>query len=1337
MPALILTFIVILAASLTAFAAPAKSTEQVTWDGDAVLTGGAPGHIYIQSDGAGGYELVLKDVELSVSNNAIVLIETGAEYKIKISGDVIINSTGNNGIYTDNDASVFAVSIESDGDVVISGANAAIWVGLRNGWTQNTADLSIKAAGDIKINPGTAGGSGILATGSVSLEAEGSIEIKSGNTGVYADTGDIDITADTVAVESGISSGISAPHGLININAQSDVKISAENNSVHGDKAAAIVSGGAVAIETKTAGTPAVISLSASVKVKADSDIDITAAGAAVHADGASANIDITSAGAVTIEADKYDGIFTNDGSVSIKSTDDIYISTNGDTAAAIVAGGAGGTVSIDSGRNIKVETKDATAHGDYGIIADSSDTTTPSVVITVGREGLIRGGVLAVKAHTNVLGDTADDPIGVTDDTKKQIWTDTLWSGDTRDEVTLAELNDWFPGDPSNPPGNPYILITPPQRTVTFGEGRHGSMDPLYPKTLPIYSGDSLTAGDIPVITPNGGYAFIGWKSSVDDNIYTDLTNMQIVEDVTFTAQYVLIVTIGDGIIIEVPEDVTPNEDGSITIPDGGTGTVRLRGGGRIVVHGGTVIDGDGTIHTGPDGSEVSYPDGGGEDTPGGSIIEIIDPDDPSDGLNIIADPKPPKITSDDNTSVVVGEGGTFAVTTTGSESISYSLGSDAPEGVSIDPSTGIMTISDTTAIGTHVFTIKARNVVGFDEQIFTLNVLFCKSACVATVNVKLNGNPWENRDIELTPNDAVFIRLNENAAGIYQNNVSYGIYAIYADGVDTGKTIEITGSSANEATLNFYTLTLYRGAGVESVSRSGVYQAETPVSISASLRNGYTWSKWAASPAAFGDVADKDTAIIMPDYPLTLTAKGETALSLTYSVKIIVLDEDGEPKSNIAVTLGSYSGTTGPNGSLVITVPPGSYALELPDFGYNTSLEVDMDITVVITTGESSLGGNLYSRFSHENGVWVDNDDLYSVYRYAQATPNNDDTLGVTGRDYGYYEDGGDITIYLVATEVGVEQYDERDEVLSEIDADGKEGRFVLDLSAYKDAVDKDGNYIYYNLQLKELNGLVKVHIFLETEHQGFSGYAVYRHHEGVVERIPQKPGSNSNGECFEMSADGTEVILYIKKFSVYAVAYDIPGNDFTRDDVSITNIIVNNLSTERNGDDFSVIAACGEDKAFINVGVVNPNTMVIINGVEQNPRTVDLPYFGDNYITITVRAPNGVEQNYRLIVNRRVPWDQIVAMRWNNTLSIINNPDNNGGFSFVKYRWFRNPNNNGGYNWFSEGLVFETAQWWSAGAQGQLLDTINWYEAEGTTASGNRLRTCPHQIRHKVLN
>jgi len=86
-------------------------------------------------------------------------------------------------------------------------------------------------------------------------------------------------------------------------------------------------------------------------------------------------------------------------------------------------------------------------------------------------------------------------------------------------------------------------------------------------------------------------------------------------------------------------------------------------------------------------------------------------------------AAPVAPTITSASSTVVVAGTGGTFQVTATGTAPISFDL-ANAPAGVSINATTGLITIAATTPAGTHNFTVTASGVAPNATQNFTLTV-------------------------------------------------------------------------------------------------------------------------------------------------------------------------------------------------------------------------------------------------------------------------------------------------------------------------------------------------------------------------------------------------------------------------------------------------------------------------------------------------------------------------------------------------------------------------------------------------------------------------------------
>ena len=101
---------------------------------------------------------------------------------------------------------------------------------------------------------------------------------------------------------------------------------------------------------------------------------------------------------------------------------------------------------------------------------------------------------------------------------------------------------------------------------------------------------------------------------------------------------------------------------------------------------------------------------------------------------LTVQASATAPTITSPGSTTVVRGTANTFQVTATGTAPINYSLSGAVPTGVSINSSTGLITIAATTALGSYDFTITATNGAGFSVKSFTLTVQASATAPVIT---------------------------------------------------------------------------------------------------------------------------------------------------------------------------------------------------------------------------------------------------------------------------------------------------------------------------------------------------------------------------------------------------------------------------------------------------------------------------------------------------------------------------------------------------------------------------------------------------------------------------
>jgi len=171
---------------------------------------------------------------------------------------------------------------------------------------------------------------------------------------------------------------------------------------------------------------------------------------------------------------------------------------------------------------------------------------------------------------------------------------------------------------------------------------------------------------------------------------------------------------------------------------------------------------------------------------------------------------------------------------------------------------------------------------------------------------------------------------------------------------------------------------------------------------------------------------------------------------------------------------------------------------------------------------------------------------------------------------------------------------------------------------------------------------------------------------------------------------------------------------------DNVELITVTVDGHTAVRSGNSFSV-AACSSNATTITVEPADPHATVEINGVAQNPLAINLPAtYGSYSITIKVTAQNGINtQDYTLTMHEPLAFDRIVKVRWDNTLAVNNNPTNNGGHTFISYKWFRN------------GQEVGTQQWLSAGIAGELLNPADEYSVEAITITGDTIRTCPAHI------
>ncbi len=155
-----------------------------------------------------------------------------------------------------------------------------------------------------------------------------------------------------------------------------------------------------------------------------------------------------------------------------------------------------------------------------------------------------------------------------------------------------------------------------------------------------------------------------------------------------------------------------------------------------------------------------------------------------------------------------------------------------------------------------------------------------------------------------------------------------------------------------------------------------------------------------------------------------------------------------------------------------------------------------------------------------------------IESVYE----TIVTEDNKGYTAADKAIVEAGGSALIYLEAKPI-----EGTTEGLTAISNKAKEDGYTrgsfLDISVFKQ-ITPAGEEPGEPLRLIELPSHISVVIDIPEDEQGMQNYVVYRYHEGGVDVIAST--KNADGEYIEVSEDGKQITLHIKKFSEYAIGY-----------------------------------------------------------------------------------------------------------------------------------------------------------------------------------------------------
>ena len=116
------------------------------------------------------------------------------------------------------------------------------------------------------------------------------------------------------------------------------------------------------------------------------------------------------------------------------------------------------------------------------------------------------------------------------------------------------------------------------------------------------------------------------------------------------------------------------------------------------------------------------------------------------------------------------------------------------------------------------------------------------------------------------------------------------------------------------------------------------------------------------------------------------------------------------------------------------------------------------------------------------------------------------------------------------------------------------------------------------------------------------------------------------------------------------------------------------------------------------------------------------------GLNQIDFTISSKNGADSEpYQLKVSRPFAFNDLVTQMWNNTLTVNNNPENNGGYNFVDFEWYEDGK-----------TIGDNRQYYSAGPLStDILNANATYMVKLEDINGDKFQTCPSEITLEPLS
>ncbi|PNW22154.1 HYR domain-containing protein [Salegentibacter mishustinae] len=165
-------------------------------------------------------------------------------------------------------------------------------------------------------------------------------------------------------------------------------------------------------------------------------------------------------------------------------------------------------------------------------------------------------------------------------------------------------------------------------------------------------------------------------------------------------------------------------------------------------------------------------------------------------------------------------------------------------------------------------------------------------------------------------------------------------------------------------------------------------------------------------------------------------------------------------------------------------------------------------------------------------------------------------------------------------------------------------------------------------------------------------------------------------------------------------------------------LVNAVINGTTYANPSVDIYYLIGCGNSENEVQIELEQNQGSTIDH---DNTFTMSTPAPGIYKETVIVTSEDGNStKTYHITVEKNFNFEDIVIQKFNNVLLVNNNPETNGGYNFVGYRWYK------------DGSVIGNGQYYSAGDNtDDQLDADSSYYVVLETEDGEFLRTCTSAI------